>query len=264
MSDLTLVLRQTYYGLKSTRRNPRAVVFAPLFPVVFLFLFNSIFASGGNDGNTVDVSETALDLNAHFTAGLIAYAIMLNCYSTLIVSLTTQRESGQLKRYRGTPVPSWTFIASLVLRSIVLVAVMVAVMLAIGAAAYGVDVHGSAVVGLIVYAVLGTATMCALGIAVSAFCPTADAAGAIGPFSAVILSFISSVFIPIDQLPQWLQEIGKVFPLYHLATGLQVAFGASSGTGLSANNVAVLGLWATASAVAAARNFRWEPQGARR
>src|SRR5262245_62127225 len=109
MGDLSLVVRQTYYGLKSTRRNPRAVVFALLFPIVFLFLFNSIFASGSN--TPVDVNGTALDPNTYFTAGLIAYAIMLNCYSTLIVSLTTQRESGQLKRYRGTPVPSWTFIA---------------------------------------------------------------------------------------------------------------------------------------------------------
>ncbi|MGH2963801.1 MAG: ABC transporter permease [Solirubrobacterales bacterium] len=260
MGDLTLVLRQTYYGLLSTRRNPRAVVFALLFPIIFLFLFNSIFASSGNNDNTVDVNGTTLDLNTYFTAGLIAYAIMLNCYSTLIVSLTTQRESGQLKRYRGTPVPSWTFIASLVLRSILLVAVMVVVMVAIGSAAYGVDIHGTAVVGLVVYAVLGTATMCALGIAVSAFCPTADAAGTIGPFSAVILSFISSVFIPIDQLPHWLQEVGKVFPLYHLATGLQISFGTSSGTGLSADNVAVLALWTIGGGVAAARNFRWEPQ----
>ena len=25
--------------------------------------------------------------------------------------LTTQRESGQLKRFRGTPMPPWTFVA---------------------------------------------------------------------------------------------------------------------------------------------------------
>jgi ABC-2 type transport system permease protein len=119
------------------------------------------------------------------------------------------------------------------------------------------------VVGLVVYAVLGTATMCALGIAVSAFCPNADAAGTIGPFSAVILSFISGVFIPVDQLPDWLEQVGRVFPLFHLAQGLQVTFGVSSGTGLSGDNVAVLALWAIASAVAAARNFKWEPQSAR-
>jgi ABC-2 type transport system permease protein len=260
MGDVALVFRQTYYALKSTRRNPRAIVFALAFPIVFLFLFNSIFASSAGK---VNVEGTSVDAETYFTAGMIAYAIMLNCYSTLIISLTTQRESGQLKRYRGTPVPSWTFIASLILRSMVLVAVMVVLMLAIGAVAYGVDIHGASLVGIAVYAVLGTATMCALGIAVSAFAPNADAAGAIGPFSAVILSFISSVFIPIDQLPDWLQQVGRVFPLFHLAEGLQLSLGASSGTGLSGNNVAVLGVWLIGSTVIATRAFRWEPQTAR-
>src|SRR5689334_10885573 len=135
MGDLALVARQTYYGLKTTRRNPRALVFSILFPIVLLLLFNSIFTSG--EKNDVDVGGISLDLNTYFTAGLMAYAIMLNCFSTLVISLTAQRESGQLKRYRGTPVPSWTFIASLVLRSMVLVAVMITVLLALGSILYG-------------------------------------------------------------------------------------------------------------------------------
>jgi ABC-2 type transport system permease protein len=260
MGDLALVFRLTYYGLKSTTRNPRAIVFALLFPVVFLLLFNSIFAE---QGDTVNVDGTSVPVESYFTGGLMAYAIMLNCFSTLVISLTTQRESGQLKRYRGTPVPAWTFIASLVLRSMALVAVMMVVLLALGVAAYDVKIHGEALVGIVVYAVLGTATMCALGVAVSAFAPNADAAGAIGPFSAVILSFISSVFVPIDQLPEWLQQIGRVFPLFHLAEGLQTSLGVTSGTGLSANNVAVLAVWAVGSAIVAARAFKWEPQTAR-
>ena len=79
----------------------------------------------------------------------------------------------------------------------------------------------------------------------------------------MILSFISSVFIPIDTLPTWLQDVGRVFPLFHLAEGLQISFGVSSGTGLTADNVAVLSLWAVGSAVVAARSFKWEPQTAR-
>jgi ABC-2 type transport system permease protein len=260
LSDVALVLRQTFYGLKSTSRNPRAVVFAVLFPIVFLLMFNSIFASEGSD---VTVNGIAVPIKTYFTAGLMAYAIMLNCYSTLLISLTTQRESGQLKRYRGTPVPSWTFIASLVLRSMALVALMVVIILVLGAAAYGVDVRGEAILGLAVFAVLGTATMCALGIGLSAFAPNADAAGVIGPFSAVILSFVSGVFIPIDQLPNWLQDVGRVFPLYHLAAGMQTALGTSSGTGLTGNDVLSLVIWAAAGLIVAVRRFKWEPQTAR-
>lgn len=209
------------------------------------------------------MAGTSVGIEAYFTGGLIAYAIMLNCFSTLVVSLTTLRESGQLKRYRGTPVPAWTFIASLVLRSMALVALMMVILLVLATTAYDVTIHGEALAGLVVYAVLGTATMCALGVAVSAFAPNADAAGAIGPFTAVILSFISSVFVPIDQLPTWLQDVGRVFPLFHLAERFQKCLGTTSGTGLAGNDVAVLALWAIGSAIVAVRAFKWEPQTAR-
>jgi ABC-2 type transport system permease protein len=257
MSDMSLVFRQTYYGLKSTSRNPRAVVFALVFPVFFLVIFNSIFASSAGD---VSVNGITVPIKTYFTGGLIAYAIMLNCFSTLLVTLTTQRESGQLKRYRGTPVPSWTFIASLILRSLLLVAVMIVVILVLGSVAYGVDVRGEAILGLVVYAALGTAAMCALGIALSAFAPNADAASVIGPFSAVILSFVSGVFIPIDQVPTWLADFGKFFPLYHLAAGIQTSLGTSSGTGLVGGDVLSLVIWTAVGMFVAVRRFKWEPQ----
>ena len=257
MSDMSLVLRQTYYGLKSTSRNPRAVVFALVFPVFFLVIFNSIFASSSGD---VSINGITVPIKTYFAGGLIAYAIMLNCFSTLLVTLTTQRESGQLKRYRGTPVPSWTFIASLILRSLLLVAVMIVVILIIGSVAYGVDIRGEALLGLVVYAALGTATMCALGIALSAFAPNADAASVIGPFSAVILSFVSGVFIPIDQVPTWLADFGKFFPLYHLAAGIQTSLGTNSGTGLVGGDVLSLVVWTAVGMFVAVRRFKWEPQ----
>ena len=55
--------------------------------------------------------------------------------------------------------------------------------------------------------------MCILGIALTSILPTAEAAATIAPFTAVLLSFISGVFNPVEQLPNWLEEIGRVFPL---------------------------------------------------
>ena len=53
--------------------------------------------------------------------------------------------------------------------------------------------------------------------------PTAEAASTIAPFAGVLLGFISGVWIPVDQLPDWLVEVGRVFPLAHLAESLQRA-----------------------------------------
>lgn len=260
MSDLALVLRQTKFGLISLTRNPRAVVFSLVFPVVLLVLFNSIFATGDASSTKLPGGE-GLTLDAYFTAGIIAYAITMSCFSTLAISLTSQRESGQLKRFRGTPMPSWTFMAAQILRSVLMVLLMVVVLVVIGRVAFDVELRGETIPGLVVYVLLGTATMCSLGIALTTLARTADAASTIAPFGAVLVAFISGVFIPVEELPTWLAEVGRVFPLAHLAEGLQTTFSSgASGIGLNAENVAVLAAWGIVALAIAAREFRWEPQ----
>jgi ABC-type multidrug transport system permease subunit len=79
----------------------------------------------------------------------------------------------------------------------------------------------------------------------------------------VILSFISGVFIPIAVLPSWLATIGKIFPLYHLAAGIQAGLTqGATGTGITAGNLGILLAWGVAGLFIAATWFRWEPQAA--
>jgi ABC-2 type transport system permease protein len=262
VSDIAILRTQTRYALLVASRNSRVIVFGIVFPIVLLVMFNSIFTSGKNA--TVRFSAGRLDSAAYFTAGLAAYAIMLQTFSSLVIAVTTERETGQLKRLRGTPMPAWTFVTAYVLRSVVLVVVMVTALFVIGALAFGVDVRAGSIVGLVVYVLLGTFAMATLGMAVTAFTPTADAAASVGPFTAVILSFVSGVFIPDEILPNWQETFGRVFPLAPLADGLQRALAASggSGTGLTAGNIGSLVGWGVVGLVVAARTFRWEPLGA--
>jgi ABC-2 type transport system permease protein len=261
MRDLRILLVQTRYALVAATRNPRVMVFGTVFPVVLLVLFNSIFIKGGDQ--TISFAEGRIDATAYFTAGLSAYAIMLQTFTSICVAVTTQRESGQLKRLRGTPMRPWTFVAAQVLRALVLVVVMVTALFLIGVVCYGVHLHVEGVVGIAVYVVLGTATLTTLGLAMTIFTPTPDAASTVGPFTAVILSFISGVFIPVSSLPHWLESVGRVFPLYHLAEGLQRAVATGAGTGITEGNVAALVGWTAVGLIVAVRRFRWEPQSAR-
>jgi ABC-2 type transport system permease protein len=221
-----------------------------------------MFNAGGNETATLP-SDVKLSAQAYFTAGIIAYAAALSTFTTLAVSLTTQREKGQLKRYRGTPMPPWTFIAGQILRAEAQALTMAALLLAIGTAAYGIPIPAATFPAFVLYLLLGTATLCSLGIAVSSFTPTADAASTVAPFSIVILSFVSGVWIPVDQLPSWLEAIGKLFPLYHLALGLQTTLAPeATGSGLEPGNVAALAIWALIGVRLASRRFKWEPQAA--
>jgi ABC-2 type transport system permease protein len=260
VSDLALMVRQGAFGLRGGFRNMRAVVFTIVFPIVLLVLFNSVFS--GKNGTT-KFQGANVDFAAYFTPGIVAYSIMLTGFSGLLIALTTNRERGLLKRYRGTPLPPWVFLGGQILESVVMVLIMAIVLIAIGAVAYDVHVQNNAVGALVLYLVLGTATMCALGIALTRVTTTADSASAVGPFVTVILGFVSGVFISVNTLPSWLYDIGRVFPLAHLAEGLQRCFSpATTGSAIDGTNLAVLAAWGVAGLAIAIRTFRWDPQGA--
>jgi ABC-2 type transport system permease protein len=260
MNDAALVLTQTRYTILATLRTPRAMVFGALFPIIFLLLFNSVFTNGGPD--TTTVAGHTVSIHGYFTAGLIAYALALSCFSTTLMSLIGQRERGQLKRLRGMPVPPWTFVASQVLRAVAFAFAVGGIMIVIGIVFYGVDLPAQTVPGFVIYLFLGTATLSALGIAATVLAKNKDSAQPIGAFTVLMLSFVSGIFIPVDTLPSWLEEIGRIFPLYHLAQGLQTTVAENpSGIGLSADDVAVLAIWGLVALRVATTRFKWEPQG---
>jgi ABC-2 type transport system permease protein len=254
-ADMRLVFTQTRYQLTSLARNRRALIFIVVFPVLLLVMFNSIFVSGGD---TVDLDGTRVPGHAYVTGAMLAYAILLSGFTQLGIALVHQRETGQLKRLRGTPVPAWTFIVATALRAVVVVGLMAVVLILIGVVAYGVSVSGETLPEIVLYVVIGTATMCSLAVASTAIAADVDSASSALPLTAVVLSLISGIFVPVDQLPGWLEEIGKIFPVYHLAAGLQTALG-ETGSTFHVSDVAVLGIWALGGVVFAARRFRWEP-----
>jgi len=259
MRDVAIALRMTGFQLKSMRRNSRSLVFTVILPIGLFLLFASAFTKHGGDATKFQGGQ--LSTKAYYLGGIIAYAMVQAAYSSLMISLVTQRETGLLKRFRATPMPPWTFLSAQIVRAVAIVALEVAALLLVGR--FGYDIHVSATAGaeIALYAALGTFALCSLGIALTSLAKTADSASTLGPFSALMLSFISGVFIPTDQLPHALVSIGKVFPLSHLAEGLQAAL-IHGHVHLKGENVAVLALWGLGGLIFAQRTFRWEPQGA--
>lgn len=252
VNQLALAGAQARYALRGFLRNPRAFVFTMVLPVFLLVLFNATFGGG-----KISVGFGAPA--TYYTAAVVAYAIMQSSFSSLVISVTAGREAGLLKRFRGTPMPSWVYLAAEIGRTVVVAAATVAVLVAAGVVFYGVNLSARTLVGLGVYVVAGTASLCALGLAVTRACATTDAASAVGPFSTVVLSFLSGVFIPAAVMPSWLLDIGKAFPLEHLAQGLRAAFLVPGSTGITATNLGAVLAWGAAGLILALRTFRWEP-----
>jgi ABC-2 type transport system permease protein len=252
MSDVGLAVAQTRYALRGYARDRNALVFTALFPLILLLLFNSIFK-----GNT-QFDGRNVPSGAYYTASIISYVITLVSFGSLLSRITTARERGLLKRFRGTPMPSWIYLISEIGRTVVVVYATVALLVVVGAILYHVHVSANLLIGLVIYVALGVSCFCAMALALAGVTKTADAASAIGPLAATILSFLSGVFIPAYLMPTWLIDVGKFFPLEHAARGLQSAFLLKGSTGINGVDIGALVAWAALGLVVASRNFKWE------
>ena len=254
MSSVALALHQFRYDQRIFWRNPAAVFFTVIFPLIFLFLFAGLF---GND----EIDALGVDLATYYVPGIITLAVVSATLVSLTMNLTIAREAGRLKRFRGTPLPAWAFIAGRVGNSIVVSLLMVVVVTGIGAAFFGVEVPTATAPALLVAVLVGAFAFCSLGFALSAAIPSEEAAPAITNATVLPLYFISGVFIPESEIPDGVLAVADLFPIRHLFEAFFAAFDpATAGAGFEWGQLAIVAAWGLAGLLAAVRWFRWTPR----
>lgn len=250
-----LVLHQFRYDQKTFWRQPESVFFTVVLPIIFLFIFVSIF---GNDDTSVGGGRTVKG-STYYLPGIVALGIISATFFNLSISLAIERERGTLKRVRSTPLPPWVFMAARIATATVVSLLLVVTVTLLGRIVYGVSVPTNTLPGLVLTVLLGTASFCALGFALASFIPSESAAPAVVNAVTLPLYFFSGIFIP--GVPGWMDAVASVFPVKHVFDALLNAFDpTTAGNGIEWGNLAVLAAWGLIGLVIALRRFRWTPR----
>jgi ABC-2 type transport system permease protein len=254
---LWLVAHQVRYNLIPLTRNRQGGLVAAIgFPVIFLVLFVGVF---GNHTVGADHVKAA----TYYAPGIAALAVVVASFANLVTALVSQRDSGILRRRRATPVPAQILIAAQAVTTLLVSLAGVAVLLAIGRLAYGVTLHAAAAPGVLLTTMVGSVACTCLAYALSTAIGSVDSATPTVQAISLPLYFISGVFIPNADLPPWLQQVAKAFPVQHLANGLHHAFDpAVHGAAVPWTDLAVLAVWGAAGLAVALRRFSWAPSAA--
>ena len=256
MSDLALMLRQTRYQNKAFWRNPPAAFFTVLFPLMFLVIFNLLF---GNDD--VAVPGGRASLSNFYVPAITAFAVISASYTNIAMGVSISRDAGVLKRVRGTPLPAWAYMAARVLHAVFIALLLTAIGTLAGALFYDVDVPTTTLPAVIVTVLLGAMAFSALGLAVTAVVPNAEAAPAVVNGTILPLLFISDVYIPDTGAPEWLRSVSSFFPVKHFSEALQAPFSPFDvGSGFEWGHLAVIAIWGVVGLALAVRYFSWEPR----
>ncbi len=256
MNTLALTLREARYDLRAFWRNPAAAFFTCIFPLMFLVIFNMVFGD-----QQIEVPGGKVSTSTFYVPGITALSVISACYTNIAMSVSFARERGVLKRIRGTPLPAGAFIIGRVLQSVVVAILLVILIMAAGTVFYSVDFPIDRLPAFVIALLLGAAAFCALGLAMTALIPNADAAPAVVNASILPLLFISNVFIPTANAPKWLNDFASLFPVVHFAEALHAVFNPYvTGNGIEAKHLIVLVVWLVIGVVASIRYFSWEPR----
>jgi ABC-2 type transport system permease protein len=245
-----LAAHQVLWEQRLFWRNRQAAFFTFVLPVGLL-AFGALGRHSDVDGRPYP---------DFFVPGLIGTAIVFTTFAGMAITLVIRRDTGILKRVRGTPLPPAVYLGALAASMALVLAIEAGIVVGVGSALLGVAAPDSPLelLGLVV---LGALAFAALAFAVVPLVPSAEGSSAV--ISAVYLPLLglSGAFFPLHRLPAALHELADVLPLSHLLTALRASY---AGGGLSGHDLAgllVTVAWAIAGAAIAVRRFGWEPRG---
>jgi ABC-2 type transport system permease protein len=226
-------------------RNPSAAFFNFLLPLLFLVVFGVIFR-----GNHKDL-EIVLP-------GVAAMSIMSTTFTALAMNITFLREQGVLKRMRGTPISTGTYLGGVGLNAVTNTAIQIVLVVLAGRLVFGIGWPPDPL-QVIVFTVAGVICLASIGVALSHVIPNFDSAPAI--VNAVFLPavFVSGVSLDTKHSPAFAKDLAQVLPLGHVVTGLKGGMvAASGGLGDHLGALAVIAAWAVGGVYLAVRGFSWE------
>jgi ABC-2 type transport system permease protein len=243
-----LVWGQLHQANQQVWRQPGSVFFAVLFPLLFVAVVPYAF------GRPV---IAGVELARIVTPAMAVFGAVVAAFVNLPEAVAIARESGVLKRLRGTPLPAGAYVAGRLGSALYIGLLAVLGAFFAGWVVHGVTVPAGSVPALLVVFVVGIPALTALGLALVALVPDAKTVPAVALGVFLPLAFISDILAFGMELPAALQTAGWLFPFKHLVHAVEI--GLDTGQ-VSLGHLAVVVGWGVAGALVAVLRFRWQPR----
>lgn len=242
-------------------RQGDSVFFTFLFPVVMLTIFAVAFSE-----QNFGTEEEPLTAAAFYLPGMIAAGLLLSGLQNMAIDIAMERSDGTLKRLAGTPLPVISYFIGKIGQVFVTGVLQAALVILVASVAFDVELPSEPSKWL-TFAwvfVLGVTTSAVLGIALSALPRSGKSATAVVIPVALVLQFISGVYLGFSMLPEWLQNFASIFPLKWMAQGMREVFLPASFEVMEQSEswdlpgVAIAtGLWLVIGLIVTRITFRW-------
>jgi len=230
-------------------RSREAAVFVFLFPVLLFLLLATVY-EGTYRGHP---------LSDYLVAALLGYGTANTAFGGLAITLVLRRESGLLKRVRGTPLPPATYLGAALASTLAVFAVQAVVLLALGRLVFGASLP-SRPLSLAATLAIAALAFAALGAGIASLIRSSEGASAVVNVVILPMTFLSGGFGPTRHYPEVLRALAEILPLKHLIDAVIGIYLDHESIWQQSWALAIVAAWGVLGAAVAARRFRWEPR----
>jgi len=233
---------------KDWTRDRIGLFFSFAFPLVFLVIFGLIFHGQSYHGRPY-ISFIA--------PGVMCWAVANGSMFWVAYWAVEWRETGVLRRIRLSPVSLGTLLSSRYVISIGSGLIQVVFFIAIALLPFfGLSLAASAAIAILPL-FLGMSAFFGIGLLIGATVRSAGAVTAVGNIVILPMAFLSGTFVPLAELPKWLQDVTYAFPLRYMLDSVDPLLGGHAPLAPTVWPILVLFGCAAVFGLIALRTFRW-------
>ena len=201
-------VRIALLNIRLAFRIKGVLFFTFVFPLVWLFVFEGIFAHGN--------PKSVL----YFFGPVVTLNIMGSAFWGLGLQSVMQRERGILRRFRLAPISAANLVASNLLANYLLQLPTIALLVAAARFVFHMPLEfgwGT----LFILVTVGTFGFAGFGLTIGSLANTMQEAQIYNNLIWVTLLFLSGATIPLPMLPNWIQHFALFLPATYLVTSFQ-------------------------------------------
>ena len=150
--------------------------------------------------------------------GLIGFSVLVSPMFSLVNISAQYKKVKLFKELSLTPLGRGEWLVSKILWYILLGAVSFVIMVAVGTGAFGANITLS--IWIVPFLILGPMFFASLGMLVGTVAKSVETAAVVGQVITFPMMFLSGTFFPVSSMPQYLQTVAHVLPLYYIIDGL--------------------------------------------
>lgn len=219
-ASVELVVDGTYLDVSQLIRGGVKTFFTEFYNSFYLQTHGTNYTDPITINEEVAVIGQKVGYKENIVPGMLTYPLL---FSSMVVStgaIVFEREKGTLKKIRVAPIRPINMLVGKALAALFQTTISIAVMASLAIVLLGPKLNWNVPLLLPIF-FLGSMNGIALGLIISCIGRSPQEASNAATTIAIVLQFFTGMYFPIDYLPIYMQQIGKVIPMTYAAQALR-------------------------------------------